>query len=233
VSAPLAHRRYMKLPCPSNRSVWTLVRVALLFLSVAAACGNTANAAPAPPQGAPASSAVATSPFAIADFDGDSQPDLATVQAGGSETRYWIRFQLSTGSRAAVGISGPAGGLEIASRDVNGDKILDLVVTTAWLRQPVAVLLNDGHGNFTLSSPARFSSAIWGTENSWDLGSAPLNVVAVAALSRSFSGDCEASKGDPTARQLPGLLISSSFHAPASSLSASFFGRAPPAFVHA
>src|SRR6202022_1397424 len=107
---------------------------------------------PAPPPASPRSAAPAAEEvhFAIADFDGDSQPDIATVQVGQANsfhTRYWIAFKLSTGASSPVGIPAPTGGVRITSRDMNGHNFLDVVVTTAWSDRPVTVLLNDGHGN--------------------------------------------------------------------------------------
>ena len=99
--------------------------------------------------------------FAIADFDGDQKPDLATVQVerdAAIGTRYCIRLQLSTGEESAIGITGPQGGLELVARDVNGDDVSDLVVTTAVGSHFVAVLINDGHGKFTLARPGAFPS---------------------------------------------------------------------------
>ena len=102
--------------------------------------------------------------FAIADFDGDNQPDFATVQLGQHdqmEGRYSIGFQLSTGSRQSILITAPLGGLQVTLRDVNGDNSLDLIVTTKWLRKPVAVLLNDGHGHFTLTGNTQLADSIY------------------------------------------------------------------------
>ena len=126
--------------------------------------------------------------FSVADFDGDSKPDLASVQSGTSEssrTDYRIQLRLSTAGRQTFQIVAPIGGLEIISRDVNGDHALDLVLTTAWLRQPVAILLNDGHGNFSRIEPDAFPRAFSESETSW--GSATeyaLDAVGVPPQSR-------------------------------------------------
>ena len=68
--------------------------------------------------------------FSVADFDGDSKPDLASVQTGKSDlTRaaYWIQLRLSAAGRQTFQIVAPIGGLQIASRDVNGDQALEPV----------------------------------------------------------------------------------------------------------
>jgi hypothetical protein len=99
--------------------------------------------------------------FAIADFDGDRKPDLATVQVvreAALDSFYSIRLQLSAGEESAIGIAGPQGGLELVARDVNGDDVIDLVVTTVMDSHFVAVLINDGHGKFTLAKPGAFPS---------------------------------------------------------------------------
>ena len=104
----------------------------------------------------------AATPFAIADFDGDNRPDLASINIGQSNihsTRYWIAFRLSGGARHTIGITAPSGGLEIIANDVNGDSFPDVVVSTAWTNKPVVILLNDGLGNFTVSSPSDFPNA--------------------------------------------------------------------------
>jgi hypothetical protein len=116
--------------------------------------------------------------FAIADFDGDLKPDLATVLVGGSDTRttqYSIRFELSGGAGRSISFSAPSGGLQIVPQDVNGDEIPDLVVSTQWLNRPVAVLLNDGHGNFTLADPGAFPNAMRNSQTEWSAAGAQIH----------------------------------------------------------
>ena len=142
------------------RSLCALVFVCLL-------CG-AALAADVP--GAPTASFGPSQSFSVADFDGDSKPDLASVQYGTSDstrTAYRIQLQFSAAGSQFFQITAPIGGLQIVSRDVNGDSALDLVLTTTWLRQPVAILLNDGHGSFTRVDPDAFLEAFSESGTTW------------------------------------------------------------------
>jgi hypothetical protein len=101
------------------------------------------------------------SQFAIADLDGDERPDLAVVQVVGyssPKSKYSIRLQFSGGTGAAVGIEAPLGGLRIAWRDVNGDDRKDLIISTLTGSEIVAVLVNEGGGNFVVAKPSQFPS---------------------------------------------------------------------------
>jgi hypothetical protein len=218
----------MKALRHSNLVHWKMILPAFLFSSLAIGLSHRGEAATRP---ALASRVAAR--FAIADFDGDHRPDLVVVQPdqiGASRTFYWIRFEMSAGLRQYIGVKAPVGGLAIAPRDVNGDKILDLIVTTAWLNQPVAVLLNDGHGNFTLSSAASFPG-IREYDSSFDhQGSQAKDGVALSS-SRS-SSDCDQHQVTASARRASSLPLANiarvtPFFAPLSTLA-----RAPPFVRH-
>jgi hypothetical protein len=107
----------------------------------------------------PPHSRIATGYYAIADFDGDQLPDVATVRAERTLlpfTSYSIHLKFSGTPDSALDLIAPRGGLELLARDVNGDAFTDLVVTTATGSHLVAVLVNDGHGKFTVAKPGTF-----------------------------------------------------------------------------
>jgi hypothetical protein len=96
----------------------------------------------------------------LADFDGDHQPDFATVryqQDGNQTSRYCIRFELSSGSVTDISIVGPVGGLRLVTRDVNGDDFEDVAIYAVWRQEVLAVLLNNGSGQFTLADASGYS----------------------------------------------------------------------------
>ncbi|MGA2431338.1 MAG: VCBS repeat-containing protein [Candidatus Acidiferrum sp.] len=181
-----------------------------------------------------ASSQISASRFVIADFDGDSLPDLATVEIGEistSRARYWIGFQMSAGPQQMVGVTAPVGGLEIAIRDVNGDNRLDLIVTTKWSNRTVVILVNDGHGKFTVADPAAFSTIVSDVERNWAAPSFEVKSSAAAVIGRA-SGDCAldaAALDTPTPPELGATEVS--FHR-ALRLTDSALGRAPPVVVY-
>ena len=154
---------------PSNirQALRVLSFLALLLLWVSA--GAKAAEAAGIQDGATLSSGPDLT-IAIADFDGDRHLDLASVQPAGSvsgSSTYWIQFQFSASGRESVRLVAPAGGLGIEARDVNGDHAVDLIFTTAWFRQPVAILLNDGHGRFSRAEPAAFPGAFDEFRTNW------------------------------------------------------------------
>jgi hypothetical protein len=90
--------------------------------------------------------------LAIADFTGDSQPDIATVnvvRSSRSNEEYVIDVQLSEGGRQSLSLSAPSGGLIITPQDVTGDGAPDLVVRRATSLAPIAIFINDGCGRFS------------------------------------------------------------------------------------
>ena len=116
-------------------------------------------------------------------------------------------------------------------RDVNGDNALDLVVTTAWLNRPVAVLVNDGHGNFAVSDPGSFPAALGGSEAVWKDLAVTCPDLAAVAVSGTLLGDAAAHPSEATLpkarRQIPRAPLGGLRPV---SVSAAL-GRAPPTSV--
>jgi FG-GAP-like repeat len=208
---------------PALRAAFLL---SCLFIGFAR-LGNAANS----PETSRSASGPTAAQFAIADFDGDSRPDIASVHAGQSGSRdalYLIDFRLTGGLRQTIGVTAPTGGLQLRSRDVNGDSYPDVVVTTFWTNQPVAVLLNDGRGNFTQSDPSEFQGAFATSENSRISMPAAINDAAAALWSRNSWGEREECERASSPQTVAEHLVTSAFHFAGLSRSDPFFGRAPP-----
>jgi hypothetical protein len=155
-------RENLAMPRFASRFFYLLFLVGLVAYGAAGADFRSALLTPAGPG----------RPYAIADFDGDLRPDVADIRVGRSDvslTDYWIQLQLSAAGRQTILVVAPSGGLQIDARDVNGDHALDLVVTTTWLRQPVAILLNDGRGNFSRVDPTAFPEIFSEPQAGWGL----------------------------------------------------------------
>ena len=200
------------------------------------AIATSAQAAAKPAQTASEVASQADSPFAIADFDGDQQLDIATVQVGqvgASDTRYWIHFRLSSGLRQLIPLTAPLGGLRIASQDVNGDSFIDLIVTTAWHELPVAVLLNDGRGNFTVRDPHGFPAAMAARQTGAASALVTSGDIAAALVSRNSSSRCENVQRATSHPQRSGFFRASLSQHRSLGLVESVLGRAPPVpFIH-
>jgi len=169
-------------------------------------------------------------PFAIDDFDGDLRPDLASVQPvskNSSGTIYRVQFQLSATGQRSIHLVGPSGGLRIATRDVNGDDFPDVILGSAWREGPVAVLINNGRGAFSLADPTSFPRAFGGSGKTLS-GKLPPRTDAVATTPRlpvgAFSGSKYLLHASPARGSIP-RANSASFR---SLILGSLLGRAPP-----
>lgn len=215
--------------CWALRSLFLWIPALLLFGFAGHSTAQAANV-----QSDPVTTSGPAPQFAIADFDGDVRPDLASIQTGsnssGTTTDYWIQLQLSAAGRQSIRVIGPVGGLWIEARDVNGDHAVDLVLTTAWFRRPVAILLNDGHGSFSQVEPSAFPEAFRETTQQWALNLEHATG-AVGIPPQPRAGVCPETTSlfGVESDALPILLPSPSFAS--ASFLISHAGRAPPSEV--
>ena len=216
-------------PVENGRGPRSLILWIPLLLLFGLTGSRTAKAADIP--NAPVASAASGPQFAIADLDGDLRPDRASIQSGqsiGSMSTYWIHVQVAAGPRSFP-IIAPAFGLVIKARDVNGDHTVDLVFATAWSRRPVAIFLNDGHGNFSRAdptSPGSLNDSQTNLDSSTDLVTVPAGVPP-----QSRAGICAGENDLLDDRSPAGLIPPSSPGFPVSPFSVSHSGRAPPCAV--
>ncbi len=146
-------------------------------------------------------------------------------------TRYTLNLKLDMGSEQSVVVMAPPGGLELAVRDMTGDKVQnDLVVTPALLRWPLIVLVNDGHNHFTAAISAKFPNSS-ASDQDQALGTrGPMDLSAL--VSAGFEHHALTDRGGfpPPPRQA-GLLPSMVTAATLLHAIASGSGRAPPFLV--
>jgi len=226
----------MLLKLHTHRFGAVAMRLAWMPLLCLSGLASHTQAADSPVPDVHGSPSVLNSNFAIADFDGDRKPDLATVEIlrseSSSNTRYSIRFELTAGITQVFGLTAPAGGLQIVARDVNGDDALDLLVSTVWLHQQVAVLLNDGHGRFTLADPGEYPVSLQGYESVWKSGALPGCDSAALVRSTYSAGEIEEKIRFDGLPQQAVCANVATFGGSSRIFIFSLPGRAPPRFVH-
>lgn len=99
----------------------------------------------------------ASNAFAIDDFDGDLAPDIASVQSVSSDSsgsNYVVQLRFGSGERRSICLAAHGRDVRIVARDVNGDRIPDLIISSAWTDEPYVVLINEGNGAFSLVDPS-------------------------------------------------------------------------------
>ena len=101
--------------------------------------------------------------FAMADFTGDTHPDLATAELSrfdSGNAEYMIEVRLTEGGHQTLQLSAPFGGILVTPKDVTGDGNLDLVISSARSHAPVALFLNDGNGHFSAADTSAFAKSV-------------------------------------------------------------------------
>ena len=173
--------------------------------------------------------------FVFADLDGDFCPDFAFVElhTGQSANSYSIRFKMSSGLGLAIGVEAPMGGLRLTARDVNGDKIPDLVVTSNLDIHFIEILLNDGRGNFSVAPAGDFSGLSLGWEMAFQVPAARRNDPTALTVSQNDFDRKPLWKAGHRPRSSSGKCFVVVAEAPIAGAAMPRRGRAPPvALLH-
>ena len=211
----------------------------VLFLCAAlglAAPAVRAQPASSTPEQAGLATPVSTS-FTFADFDGDHRPDLATAEVEHSDahvTRYLIRLRLNSrdaGPGQSFGLSGSFGLPQISALDVNGDHVPDLVLTATGQQRPIAVLLNDGRGRFSVARVSDFPSAHFDSPSRWRTTSDHPRDDAVLILIRAPQADASNRPHAFAPQMFAAARAFASLGFVLDSTRSVSFGRAPPLFL--
>ena len=171
--------------------------------------------------------------LAMADFTGDTHPDLATVELerlDSSSARYRIEIRLTEGRHQILKLRAPLGGLLITPRDVTGDGNLDLIVRSSSSHAPVALFLNDGNGHFSSADLASFANALRDGSSEFAFTAQETYLGANLACLESYTADSPAGALGFLLKQEGAMFLPD--YRSASRLFLSFgANRAPPSFA--
>ena len=148
----------------------------------------------------------------MADFTGDSNPDLATIELDrfdSSNAHYFIEIQLTEGGHQSFQLTGPARSLVITSKDVTGDGTPDLIVRAVGSQAPVAVFLNDGCGHFSAKDSAPFAGALHDFPGGPEFAGKQLCFGSAVAATVSYGAKCQSSSRRPSQERRGSLLLAS------------------------
>jgi hypothetical protein len=154
--ATALHRRPIVRP-----AIIMVATCACLLVATAAVAQQSALADSRRPSDRTVSFSGVPSSQAVADFDSDGAPDIASADRHlGSHGSAQIDVQLSQGSSTSFPLLATEAGVALELLDVDADRDVDIVVTPVISRTILRVLLNDGRGRFSAGTEAVIASAV-------------------------------------------------------------------------
>jgi hypothetical protein len=167
---------------------------------------------------------------AVGDLNADGQPDVAVADRVGKRAggfAYNVQLSISGGEPQSVAFDSDQDALSVALRDVDHDRDLDVVVTSAVSRSIVGIWLNDGTGKFARATPSPLDSD-WRASSSDLNGTSGADTAVGEVLPRTSAAGLASDRATGDVRlPIVSLATCGAFRTARASLSA-LRPRAPP-----
>ena len=128
-------------------------------------------------------------PLAIADLDGDNQPDGAVlVKSGwpGSTGLFKIQLHLTNHANSEIAFQSTDAMIAVTAWDIDNDGDTDLVVEEALTHKPLHVWINDGKGDFHEGRVQDFPSLAPGAQDQLQSPNVAYCLAVCLPLQRGF-----------------------------------------------
>lgn len=131
---------------------------------------------------------LSSSGWVLADFDGDSKPDVATAKSGQSDAQGFqqeVRINLGRRDGTSFKFHSSVAKVDLSVWDVDHDDDWDIFIVDALSKRPIGVWLNDGKGAFSEGDLGTFNELLAGYSGAhWSVTFEPKSISVIVQQHR-------------------------------------------------